>query len=70
MYVDRVKLCAALTKVDWNMTELSQKSGISRQTLSAVRHGKRCRTQTAEKIALALGVNIRDIVEGRQNEEA
>lgn len=70
MYVDRVKLCAALTKVDWNMTELSQKSGISRQTLSAVRHGKRCRTQTAEKIAWALGVNIRDIVEGRQNEEA
>lgn len=63
MYIDKVGLCAALTRVDWNMTELSQKSGISRQTLSAVRHGKRCRTQTAEKIARALGVGIEEIME-------
>ena len=47
------------------MEQLAMKSGVSRQTLSLARAGKRIKTDTAAKIAVALDVDIEDLIERR-----
>jgi DNA-binding Xre family transcriptional regulator len=42
---------------------LSEKSGVSRQTLCYIRNGKRCSDVTGYKIAHALGVDVKDLIE-------
>lgn len=62
--IDRAKFCSIVLKKDLTFKELSELSGVSRQTLSVVKSGKRCSGQTAEKIANALQLNIQEIMEG------
>lgn len=61
MRIDRVKFAAALARLDLNGNQLAEKAGLSRGTVTAVRTGKSCSKNTAEKLAAVLG---REIIEG------
>ena len=58
--IDRVKFAAALARLDLNGNQLAEKAGVSRGTVTAVRTGKSCSKETADKLAAVLG---RDIIE-------
>lgn len=63
MRINRIKLCMVVEMRGITYTKLSEISGLSRQTISAVKQGKRCNEVTARKIADALEVNLSEIVE-------
>lgn len=60
MRIDRVKFAAALARLNLNGNRLAEKTGLSRGTITAVRTGKSCSKETAEKLAVVLG---REIIE-------
>ena len=60
MRIDRVKFAAALARLDLNGNQLAEKAGVSRGTMTAVRTGKSCSKETADKLAAVLG---REIIE-------
>lgn len=60
MRIDRVRFAAALARADLNVKQLAELAGVSRVTVSSVKTGKSCSTDTANKLAAILG---RDIIE-------
>ena len=60
MRIDRVKFAAALARLDLNGNQLAEKAGVSRGTVTAVRTGKSCSKETADKLAAVLG---REVIE-------
>ena len=58
MRINRERLAAALVRLDLNGNQLAEKAGVSRGTVTAVRTGKRCSPETAEKLAAVLGKYI------------
>lgn len=60
MRIDRVKFAEALARLDLNGNKLAEKAGVSRGTVTAVRTGKSCSKETADKLAAVLG---REIIE-------
>lgn len=58
MRIDRVAFAAALAKKDLNVKRLSELSNVSRVTISAVKTGKSCSKETADKLAAVLGREI------------
>ena len=56
MRINRKKLIGLMLDRDMNMNDLVSKSGVS-----SVKNGKSCTSETAEKIADALGVQVHDI---------
>lgn len=58
MRINREKLAAAMVRHDLNGKKLAEKAGISRITMTAVRSGKSCSKETAEKLAAVLGPEI------------
>lgn len=58
MRIDRIKFAIALAKKDINILQLAEESGVSRVTISGVKHGKSCAKTTAEKLAAVLGPEI------------
>ncbi len=63
MRLDKVKVLILMVKRNMCQKDLAQAAGISRGSLSIVVNGKRCRPQTAIKIAEALGVDVTEILE-------
>ena len=59
--IDRTKLKVQLAKRDMSQRELTELSGISKTTVSAILGGKWCMPNTAHRIAEALGVELKDI---------
>lgn len=62
MRIDRVKMAAAMIRADISGIELAKKAGVSRSTVTAVRTGKSCSRETADKLAVGLGVPLADII--------
>ena len=58
MRINRVNLAAAMARNDLTVKELSERSGVSRPTITAIKGGKRCAPETAEKLAKVLGRDI------------
>ncbi len=58
MRINRERLAAAMVRHDLNGKKLAEKAGISRITMTAVRNGKSCSKETAEKLAAVLGPGI------------
>lgn len=56
--IDRITFAAALARLDLNGNQLAAKAGVSRGTVTAVRTGKSCSKETAEKLAAVLGRDI------------
>lgn len=63
--IDRVAFAAEMARNDLNCKRLVELSGVSRVTVTAVRSGKRCSRETAEKLAAGLGVPVAEIIEER-----
>lgn len=56
--IDRVAMIAEMARQDINCKRLAELSGVSRVTVTAVRNGKSCSKETADKLARVLGRNI------------
>lgn len=56
--INRERFAAALVRLDLNGNQLAEKAGVSRGTVTAVRTGKSCSTETAQKLAAVLGDDI------------
>lgn len=63
MTIDRVKLITEMAKQRLQVNQLAERSGVSRMTVTAVRSGKSCSAETAEKLARGLGVKVSEIME-------
>lgn len=63
MRIDRIKLVAEVARQDLTIKALSEKSGVSRPTLTGVKSGKSCAAATGQAIASALGVPVEYILE-------
>lgn len=58
MRIDRIKFVAAMARADLNGLQLAEKAGVSRGTITAVRTGKSCSKETADKLSAVLGRDI------------
>ena len=56
-------MAIAMVKKGLNVTQLANECGLSRQTISLAKAGKRIKPETAAAIANALGVEVTDILE-------
>lgn len=58
MRLSREAIATAMIRLDLNGNKLAEKAGVSRGTVTAVRSGKSCSTETAKKLAAVLGKEI------------
>ncbi len=58
MRINIFKLREEMQRAEITQTELANKTGLSRPTINGICRGRACKTETAEKIADVLGVNI------------
>lgn len=63
MRIDRAKLAAELAKRSWSQKKLSEESGVSRQTICYIKCGKNCSDEIGQKLAVALGMDVTDLLE-------
>lgn len=63
MRIDRIKLITELAKQEMNQKQLAEKAGISRATVNYIRNGKSCSDEIGQKIAKALNVPLKSILE-------
>ena len=63
MRISRLKLNELLVRKNMTSKKLSECSGLSRQTISAINQGKRCRNDTGIKLATALNVDVSELLE-------
>lgn len=56
--IDRVALAAEMARNDLNCKRLVELSGVSRVTITAIKSGKACSADTADKLVAVLGRNI------------
>lgn len=63
MRIDRVKLVTELARQDMTQKRLAELAGISRVTVNYIRGGKSCSDEVGQKIADALGVPIKKLIE-------
>ena len=56
--INRVAFAAEMARKDINCKELVELSGVSRVTVTAVKSGKSCSKETADKLATVLGRGI------------
>lgn len=63
MKIKKVRLISEMATSGITLIQLSEMSGVSRATISAVRNGKSCSFNTAAKIAKALHINVMDLIE-------
>lgn len=63
MRINRVKFVSEITKQDITLVELAKKAGVSRVTLSSIKCGKSCSDAIGHKIAKALNINVKDLLE-------
>lgn len=58
MRINRERFAAAMVRYDLNNNKLAERAGVSRGTVTAVKTGKSCSKETAEKLAAVLGADI------------
>lgn len=63
MRLDRKKIVLLMMDANINTKELAKRANVSRATVSAIKNGRSCSEDTAIKIATALKVDIRKILE-------
>ena len=61
MRINRGELARLMAENDMSVKQLSELSGVHIQTLSAIKGGKTCREETAEKIANALNIPLKKL---------
>lgn len=63
MRISRVRVITEMAKRELGVCALAEKAGVSRGTISAIRAGRRCSQQTAEKLAAAIGVDVETLLD-------
>lgn len=63
MRIDRVKLVTELARRDMNQKQLAELSGVSRTTINGVKNGRSCSDEVGRKIADALNIDLKKILE-------
>lgn len=63
MRIDRKRLAHLLVDKDLTVKEVAEKVGVSRQTITNIKQGKRCLDVIGYKLAEALGVDATEIIE-------
>lgn len=63
MRIDRIKLTTELMRQDMTQKTLSERSGVSRVTITGIKSGRSCSEETAEKLAKALKVPLKKLLE-------
>lgn len=63
MRIDRIKFITELARQDMTQKRLSELSGVSRATINYIRGGKSCTDEVGSKLAKALKVNVKDLLE-------
>lgn len=63
MRIDRIKLITEMARAEIKSYELAEKAGLTRATVAAVRGGKKCKEETAAKLAAGLGIPLEWILE-------
>lgn len=63
MRIDKRTVMLKMATLQINQSQLAERAGISRQTLSAVMNGRSCRPELLGKIAKALEVDVTEIIE-------
>lgn len=63
MRLDVTKLLIAIGEQQMSIQELAEKSGVSRNTISAIKAGKTCRPDTAGRIAQAINKPLAELIE-------
>lgn len=63
MKLNKKRMQLLMARLLLNQTLLAKNAGITRQTLSAIMHGKDCKPETAGRIAQALGVDVTELLE-------
>ena len=58
MQISRERFAAAMARLDITGNGLAELAGVSRGTVTAVKSGKSCSAQTANKLAAILGHEI------------
>lgn len=66
MRIDRVKLIAEMARQNVTSKELAEKAFVSRVTVSAMRCGKSVNENSARHVARALGVDVADLLETKE----
>ena len=56
--IDRAQMAAAMARADLTGQQLAERSGVSRVTITAVKSGKSCSQETAERLVAVLGPDI------------
>ena len=63
MRIDRLKLVTELARQDMTQKRLAELTGVSRATINYIRSGKSCSDEVGQKIAKALQVDLKELVE-------
>lgn len=58
MRIDRIMFAAEQARKGLSVAEIAERSGLSHCTVTAVKNGKSCSRQTAEKLISVLGESI------------
>jgi len=68
MKINKKALLEGMKKSGINGIELSDRAGISNITLSRIKNGSSCNSETACKLAKALNIAVRDLVDFEEND--
>ena len=68
MKIDKIKLTVAMIKKGYNVQQLAKAAGVSRTTISYIRSGKTASLDVSVKLALALGVDLKELLSENQSE--
>ena len=60
--LDAKKMACEMINREMTIGQMAACSGLSKSTISTVKSGKRCRPETAQRIAGALGVDVSQIM--------
>lgn len=63
MKINVTKMLIALGEQQMSINDLAEKSGVSRNTISAVKAGKTCRPEIACRIANAINKPLSELIE-------
>lgn len=66
MRLDRKKLACAMIDANMNTKQLAEKASVSRPTACSIKNGKSCSYDTADKLAMALGVDVAELIENQK----
>ncbi|HAZ05306.1 MAG TPA: XRE family transcriptional regulator [Acetobacterium sp.] len=66
MRVDKIKIMVIMAKKSLNQIQLAEKTGMSRGNLSTIINGKRCKVETVVRIADALEVDYKELLEEKE----